>query len=61
LVVVLCPEFTQVFADPCLPTALAVLKTYPHAQAVAQAGVQAVYRVFQGIPATKFGRPTAEK
>src|SRR5215467_11932458 len=61
LVVVLFPEFTQVFADPCLPTALAVLKTYPHAQAVAQAGVQAVYRVLQGIPATKFGRPTAEK
>src|SRR5215469_5089979 len=61
LVVVLFPEFTQVFADPCLPTALAVLKTYPHAQAVAQAGVQGVYRVLQGIPATKFGRPTAEK
>ena len=28
LVVVLFPEFTQVFADPCLPTALAVLKVY---------------------------------
>ena len=26
LVIVLFPEFTQVFADPCLPTALAVLK-----------------------------------
>src|SRR5262249_49762806 len=28
LVVVLFPEFTQVFADPCLSTALAVLKAY---------------------------------
>jgi transposase len=28
LVVVLFPEVTQVFADPCLPSALAVLKRY---------------------------------
>jgi len=28
LVVVLFPEFTQVFADPCLPTALGVLKAF---------------------------------
>jgi transposase len=28
LVVVLFPEFTQVFADPCLPNALAVLKAF---------------------------------
>ena len=31
LVVVLFPAFTQVFADPCLPTALAVLKAFPSA------------------------------
>src|SRR5260370_10425624 len=38
LVVVLFPEFTQVFADPCLSSALAVLKAYPSAQVMAQAG-----------------------
>src|SRR6266567_4397680 len=43
LVVVLFPEFTQVFADPCLPTALAVLKAYPSARAMAQAKEGALY------------------
>src|SRR6266705_1815185 len=61
LVVVLFPEFFQVFADPCLPTALAVLKAYPHAQAMGQAGVEAVYQVLRAVPATHFGYPTAEK
>lgn len=61
LVVVLFPEFSQVFTDPCLPTALAVLKAYPHAQAMAQAGVEAVYQVLQAVPVTHFGHPTAEK
>jgi transposase len=61
LVVVLFPEFTQVIADPCLPSALAVLKAYPHAQAVAQAGVEAVYQVLRAVPAAHFGRPTAKK
>ena len=28
LIVVLFPEFTRVFADPCLPTALAVLTAF---------------------------------
>jgi hypothetical protein len=28
LVVVLFPEFTQIFADPCLPSALAVLRAF---------------------------------
>src|SRR6266851_5314817 len=37
LVVVLFPEFTQIFADPCLPAALRVLKAYPSAQALAEA------------------------
>src|SRR5260221_9313272 len=40
LVVVLFPEFTQVFADPCLPTALALLKAFPSTQALAEAGVE---------------------
>src|SRR5256714_5114234 len=39
LIVVLFPEFTRVFADPCLPTALAVLTAFPSAQALAEAGV----------------------
>jgi transposase len=43
LVVVLFPEFTQVFADPCLSTALAVLKAYPSARAMAQAKEGALY------------------
>lgn len=61
LVVVLFPEFSQIFADPCLPSALAVLKAYPHAQAVAQAGVEAVYQVLRAVPAAHFGRPTAKR
>jgi len=37
LLVVVFPEFHQVFADPSRPTALAVLKAYPSAQAMAEA------------------------
>lgn len=59
LVVVLFPEFTQVFADPCGQTALAVLKAYPHAQALAEAGEAAVYHVLRTVPASHFGHPTA--
>lgn len=61
LVVVLFPEFTQVFADPCGQSALAVLKAYPHAQAVAEAGAAAVYQVLQTVHAPHFGRPTAQQ
>ncbi len=61
LVVVLFPEFSQIFADPCGQGALAVLKAYPDAQAVAQAGVEAVYQVLRAVPAAHFGRPTAKK
>jgi hypothetical protein len=42
LVVVLFPEFPQVFADPCFPSALAVLKAYPSAHDVAAAGVEPI-------------------
>lgn len=61
LVVVLFPELTQVITDPCGPAALAVLKAYPSAQAVAQAGVKAVSQVLKSVPVAHFGRPTAEK
>src|SRR6266487_2428870 len=60
LVVVLFPEFTQVFADPCLPTALAVLKAFPSAQAVVEAGVEPIVVLLHQMPA-HFGRPTAQK
>lgn len=59
LVVVVFPEFTQVFADPCGQTALAVLKAYPHAQALAEAGETAVFQVLRTVPASHFGHPTA--
>ena len=61
LVVVLFPEFTQVFADPCLPTALAVLKAFPSAQALVEAGVEALVQVLRAQPAAHYGRPTAKK
>ena len=40
LVVVLFPACTQVFKDPTRPTALAVLRAYPSAQAILAAGVE---------------------
>jgi transposase len=61
LVVVLFPEFTQVFADPCLPSALSVLKAYPHAQAVVQAGVEPIYQLLRAQTPPHYGRPTAKK
>src|SRR5262249_39547791 len=61
LVVVLFPEFTQVFADPCLPTALAVLKAFPSAQAVTEAGVEPLTQVLRAQKPVHYGRPTAQK
>jgi len=61
LVVVLFPEFTQVFADPCLPTALGVLKAFPSAQAVAEAGVEASPSCCGHRSQRTNGRPTAQK
>jgi transposase len=61
LIVVLFPEFTQVFADPCLPTALAVLKAFPSAQAMAEAGVEPLYQLVRAQTPTHSGRPTARK
>ena len=61
LVVVLFPEFTQVFADPCLPSAQSVLKAYPHAQAVVEAGVEAIYQLLRAQTPSHYGRPTAKK
>ena len=59
--VVLFPEFTQVFADPTRPTALAFLKRYPSAQAVAQAEVGILSHVLHELSPKHYGRRTAEK
>jgi len=61
LVVVLFPEFTQVKASPCLPTALAVLKAFPSVQALVEAGVEALVQVLRAQPAAHYRRPTAKK
>jgi transposase len=61
LIVVLFPEFTQVFADPCLPTALSVLKAFPSAQALVEAGVDPLFQLLRAQPVAHYGRPTAKK
>lgn len=61
LVVVLFPEFTQVTARPCLPNALAVLKAFPSAQALVEAGVEALTQVLRAQKPVRYSRPTAQK
>jgi transposase len=61
LVTVLFPEFTQVFADPCRPTALALLRHYPSAQALVDAGVDAVTSVLRALTGRRYGRRTAAR
>src|SRR5258708_21295303 len=61
LVVVLFPEFTQVFADPCLPTALGVLKAFPSAQAVAEAGGEPLSPLLRAQKPGQYCPPPAQK
>src|SRR5215471_12715738 len=61
LIVVLFPEFTQVFADPCLATALSVLKAFPSAQALVEAGFDPLFQLLRAQPVAHYGRPTAKK
>ncbi len=61
LLVVLFPEFVQVFADPCRPTALGVLKRYPGAQAILDAGVEALTSTLRELAPRHYGRPTAQE
>lgn len=61
LLPVLFPEFTQVFADPCRPTALALLHRYPSAQAFAQASVEALSLLLHEVAPRNYGRQTAEQ
>ena len=59
LLLVLFPEFTQVFADPCRPTALGVRKRHPGAAAIAAAGVETVTVTLRELAPRHYGRPTA--
>ena len=61
LVVVLFPEFTRIFADPCGQTALTVLKAFPSAQALAEAGVEPLFQLLRAQKPAHYGRPTAQK
>jgi transposase len=61
LVGVLFPELTQVFADPCRPTALAVLQAYPSAAALAGASVEAVLAVLHQAAPRRYGRQHAQR
>ncbi len=61
LVVVQFPEFTQVFVDPCRPTALAVLKRYPSPQAIVKAGVETLAKRLHRLSPSHYGRATAEQ
>ena len=60
LLVVLFPEFTQVFVDPTRPTALAVLKRYPSAQAIARTEVQTLSQFLHELAPRHYGRSTAQ-
>ncbi len=61
LLAVLFPEFSQVFADPCRSTAVALLKLYPSAHAVATAGVETIAAKLHELAPRNYGRKTAEQ
>lgn len=61
LLVVLFPEFTQVFADPAGKTALAFLRLYPSAQAVVEAGLAAVQATLHELAPRKYGQASARR
>ncbi len=61
LLIVLFPEFTQVFKDPIGPTALALLHAYPGAAAIATVGIAGIAQLLQDVAPQKYGRHTAER
>jgi len=61
LLSVLFPEFPQVFADPCRATAIALLKLYPSAQALAAAGVEVIAAKLHELAPRNYGHQTAER
>ncbi len=60
LLVVVFPEFHQVFADPSRRTALAVLKAYPSAQAMREADPAVLSQLLHQRCPSHYGRQTAE-
>jgi transposase len=61
LLVVQFPEFTQVFADPCGATAVRLLQRYPSAQAIVEAGVEALATTLHELAPRRYGRRQAEQ
>lgn len=61
LLFVLFPEFIQVFADPCRPTALGLLKLYPGAVAFAAIGVEELSHKVVELSKGHYGAKTAQK
>src|ERR671926_614482 len=57
--VVLFPELVQIFKDPTRKTALAVLRAYPSAQAIAAAGVSPITAIFEATAPRNYGPQTA--
>src|SRR5712691_7520662 len=55
---VIFPEFMRVFADPCRPTALAVLQLYPGAQAIARASVETLAATLRELAPRRYGEST---
>src|SRR5260370_24754073 len=55
------PEFSQGFADPCRPTALALLKLYPSAPAFVAAGVEPIATKLHALAPRNYGLATAEQ
>jgi transposase len=61
LLVVLFPEFTQVFKDPTRKTALAVLRAYPGAQAIAAVGGAPIAAIFEATAPRNYGPEAADR
>ena len=61
LLCVLFPELTQVFADPCRTTAIALLKLYPSAQAFTAAGVETIAHQLHELAPRTYGMKTAQQ
>jgi transposase len=59
LLEVVFPEFRTLFADPTRATAIAVLKAYPSAAAVVEAGVDAITRKLEEAGGKRYGRAMA--
>jgi len=58
---VLFPEFTQVFADPSAPTALALLQRYGGAEAMVRAGIDEIYSTLHELSPRRYGRGAAQR